>query len=84
MHYYGTLNPEPREVTATSTTTGSQGGDASEYNHRNKLGLSTSLPMQVTVMGMMKWTVTQNTFPETATHGVEDQFMDVDRRGRPV
>jgi hypothetical protein len=41
-------NPEPREQ--LHRPAGSQGGDASVPNHRNKLGLSTSLPMQVTVI----------------------------------
>jgi hypothetical protein len=46
-------NPEPREAQLHRLPLAVKAATLAVPNHRNKLGLSTSLPMQVT-MGMMK------------------------------
>jgi hypothetical protein len=72
-------NPEPREVTATSTTTGSQGGDTSSTQSPKQAGAFDQFADASDGDGDdEEMDCDTNTFPETATHGVEDQFMDVD------
>lgn len=72
-------NPEPREATATATTSGNQGGDTG----------STLAPKQAGAFDQFadasdddaddeEMDSDPNTFQETSTHGAEDQFMDVD------
>jgi ERCC4-related helicase len=74
-------NPEPRKVTTMTiaTTSGNQGGDTGSTKAPKQAGAFDQFADVSDGDGddeEMDWD--SDTFPETATHGVEDQFMDVD------